>query len=104
MTAQWYRFTISERADFMEAEATLHLAILAAEGLYGESRVRMDVSYIADETRSVICIDGATPTGDATVRIFASLLSREFGPDGFSVRREAEPSSTIEIAPAEAAA
>lgn len=104
MTAQWYRFIIGNEADFKEAEATLHLAILAAEGLYGESRVRMDVSYRADERCAAILINGGTATGDALVRIFTSLLSREYGPDSFSVRRAPVPQPTMDAAPSGAAA
>lgn len=82
-----YRFAFSRGVDLAEAEATLHLAILAAEGLFGEARVRMEVAYHADAPRSVIVVDGHTPAGDAVVRIFTTFVTREFGADAFSVRR-----------------
>lgn len=91
MNTAVFRFTFARGVEISEAEDTLQLAILAAEGLFGEARVRMEVSYHADAPRSVIVVDGATPSGDAVVRIFTSFLIREFGPEGFSVRRVPAP-------------
>ncbi|MCZ6836986.1 MAG: hypothetical protein O7G85_14515, partial [Planctomycetota bacterium] len=48
---------------------------------------RMDVSYHADTAHSTIYIDGRTLAGEIVVRIFTALVSREFGPDEFTVRR-----------------
>jgi len=82
-----YCFTFAPGVDLTEAEATLHLAILACEGLFGEARVRMEVSYCIDPPRSALTVDGCTPAGDAAVLIFAAFLTQEFGPDGFTVGR-----------------
>lgn len=90
-----YRFTFSRGVDLAEAEATLHLAILAAEGLFGQARVRIDFAYHLDAPRSTLIVDGGTPTGDAIVRVFTAFLVREFGDDGFTVRRVA-PSNDAE--------
>lgn len=86
-----FRFSFARGIDLTDAEATLHLAILAAEGLFGEARVRMEVSYHADPPRSVIIVDGHTPAGDAVIRIFTAFLMRELGADGFAVRRVTSP-------------
>lgn len=82
-----YRFSFSRGIDLAEAEATLHLAILAAEGLFGEARVRMEASYHMDAPRAALLVDGGTPVGDAVVRIFTTFVTREFGADAFAVRR-----------------
>lgn len=82
-----FRFSFGRGADLAEAEATLHLAVLAAEGLLGEARVRMEFAYHPDPPRSAILVDGGTPSGDAIVRVYTAFLTREFGPDGFAVRR-----------------
>jgi len=81
------RFTFAPYADLVEVEATLQLAILASEGLCGEARVRLEVSYFVDSPRSVILIDGGTPAGGAVIRIFTALVMREFGADVFHVER-----------------
>lgn len=91
MTTAVFRFTFASDMDLHDAESTLQLSILAAEGLFGEARVRMDASYLADTPRSVILVDGSTPVGDAIVRIYTGFLTREIGADGFSVRRMSAP-------------
>lgn len=93
-----FRFSFARGVELAEAEATLHLAILAAEGLFGEARVWIEVSYHADAPRSVILVDGHTPAGDAVVRIFTSFLMREFGADGFAVRRVTSPRTPETVA------
>lgn len=86
MNTAVFRFSFAPGVDMTEVEATLQLAILASEGLFGEARVRMEVSYHADVPRSIIVVDGCTAPGDAAVRIFAAFLTREFGADAFTVR------------------
>lgn len=86
-----FRFSFRSGVDLTEVEATLHLAIVAAEGLFGEARVRMEVSYHVDAPHSVILIDGRTGAGDAVVRVFTAFITREFGEDSFQVRRTGEP-------------
>jgi hypothetical protein len=87
MQTSVFRFHFAPGVDPLDAEATLLLAILAVEGLVGEARVRLDISYLLDAPRSVIVVDGSTPTGDALVRIFTALIAREFGASSFRVRR-----------------
>ncbi|MFO0875665.1 MAG: hypothetical protein U0575_17100 [Phycisphaerales bacterium] len=93
MTTSVFRFTFASGVGLCEVESTLQLSILAAEGLFGEARVRMDASYLADAPRSVIVVDGSTPVGDAIVRIYTGFLTREIGPEAFHVRRMTAPPS-----------
>ena len=87
MTTNVYRITIDRTAKVGEAEQTLHLAILAAEGLFGAAQVRMDMAYHVDEPRQVLMIDGSTAVGSAVIRMFTSLLLHEIGREAFTVRR-----------------
>lgn len=84
-----YRYRLAEGVDLREAEGTLLLALIAAEGLYGEARVRMDAAYVIDESIRVIVVDASTDVGQAVSAIFAAILIREFGPMAFHVRRVA---------------
>ena len=81
------RFVFAHRVQISDAEATLHLAILAAEGLFGASRVRMDVAYSVDRAHRVIHLDTGSVPGDAVARIFAVFAAREFGDGSFTVGR-----------------
>jgi len=87
MSTAVFRFSFDAPRRLRDAEATLHLSILAAEGLFGEARVRTDVTYCTDAPRGALLVDGHSPCGAAVVRIFTAFLIREFGADGFSVRR-----------------
>jgi hypothetical protein len=87
MTADVFRFTLSEGTPLDEAELTLQLSLFAVEGLYGSASVRLDASYFVDEPRRIILVDGTNEVGGAVVRVFTNLLLREFGEDSFQVRR-----------------
>jgi hypothetical protein len=97
------RFVFADRVHISDAEATLHLAILAAEGLFGASRVRMDVAYFVDRTRRVIYLDTGSVPGDAVSRIFTLFAAREFGDTSFTVGR-VRATSPADPTPAGAAA
>lgn len=87
MQSRALRFVFTRVVPFEEAESTLHLAILAAEGLFGEALVRMELSYIADPSRRVIHIETGSVPGDAVARIFTFFALREFGGGAFVVGR-----------------
>ncbi len=82
-----YRYRFAEAVNLTDALDTLLLAALAAEGVFGESRVRMDFSYATDPSIRAIIVDASTPVGQVVSSIFGTFILREFGPDGFDVRR-----------------
>jgi len=83
---RWYRYTLTETANFHDAEDTLHLAVLAVEARVGEGRVRLDARFSIDEAARMICIDAATPTGEALNETFVYLLVKELGLGAFTVK------------------
>lgn len=91
MRSAVYRFRFKRRVALAEAEATLHLAIIAAESLFGTARVRMDGAYLMDERLRVCVVDASSEIGQAICRIFTGFVLREFGEAAFEVRRVGEP-------------
>lgn len=87
MRTDVFRFTFTPAVNMLEAEATLQLAIVAAEGLFGEARTRMDAAYLVDAPRASMLVDGNTSVGNAVIRIFTAFATHEFGADAFSIRR-----------------
>lgn len=87
MRSTLYRYKFDGSVPMPEIEASLHLAILAAEGLFGESKVRMDCAYSIDEKRRVCVVDGSNEVGRCICQIFTGYLTKEFDPDSFRVRR-----------------
>lgn len=82
-----YRFDFNPAVSLVEAELTLHLALIAVEGLHGEAKVRMDASLHVDAPRRAIFVDGTTDVGDSLVRVLTRFLSAEFGEGAFRIRR-----------------
>ncbi len=87
MPVDVFRFRLASDVPLEEAEMTLQLATFAAEGLFGQARVRLDFSYHIDQPRNVILVDGTTEVGSTVVQIFVGLLLREFGDESFQVER-----------------
>ncbi len=86
-----HRFTIAGQVSLEEAEQSLHLAMIVAEGLFSPAAVRLDFRYRLDESARVFVLDVATDVGTHVSRVFATLLAKEFGDDGFEVTRLAFP-------------
>lgn len=88
-----FRFQFENDVSLTEAEQTLHLALFAVEGLFGEARVRLEASYRVDERGDAILVNGGPDVGASLVKVFTGLLLREFGADAFRVRplNAAEP-------------
>jgi len=82
-----YRYTFRNHTPLDEVEASLLLAILAAEGVHGEAQVRLDAGYFLDEKHRVLVVDARTDVGVTVAQIFTSFLLREFGDDAFSIER-----------------
>ena len=88
-----------------EIENTLFLAVLAAEGLHGQSRVRLDATYYFDAEKHACVIDSGSDVGRDICRMFTGFAIRQFGDTAFTVchregaaRSRAAPTGN-EIAP-----
>lgn len=87
MTRAAYRYEFREGIDLRDVEDTLLLAHLAAEGVFSEARVRLDSAYRIDPEARTATVDAATAVGQIVNGIFTAFAIREFGRDGFTVRR-----------------
>lgn len=87
MNVEIYRYQFNKGVPMQDVEESLHLAILAAECLHGQSRVRLDASYCMDADKCACVIDATTQVGQDVNRIFTGFAIREFGEDAFKVER-----------------
>jgi hypothetical protein len=94
MTTGVLRFSFDPRIPLADAEASLLLAAVAAEGLFGESAVRLGFSYFADAPRRAFLLDATNAVGMAIARMFMRFLTGEFGASAFDVHRMSSPSAT----------
>ena len=87
MSNEVYHYQFLPDIPAREIEETLNLAVLTAECLHGQSRVRLDVSYCIDPDRRTCVIDAGDDVGRDIVRIFTGFVIREFGEEAFKVSR-----------------
>ena len=80
-----YRFTKS--VPMREADDSLMLAVLAAEGNCGRSSVRLDASFTLDKTKRTCVIDVTTEVGQQISRIFTAFVTKQFGEESFAVEQ-----------------
>jgi len=85
--AEIYRYQFNKGVPMLDVEESLHLAILAAECLHGEARVRLDAGYSISEEKRALVVDAGTQVGQDVVRIFTGFTMKEFGEDAFQVER-----------------
>ena len=86
MNREIHRYSFEASVPASEIEETLLLAVLAAEGLYGQSRVRLDATYYFDAESRACVIDAGSDVGRDISRIFAGFALREFAGAAFCVR------------------
>ena len=87
MTQTVYRYEFAAEVPIEEVEATLLLAVLAAEGLHGEAEVRLEGAHSFDPGRRRCVIEADTAVGRDINRLFVSFIRHEFGADAFQVER-----------------
>ena len=82
-----YRYVISESVLLEDVEATLDLALLGAQSLHGESRMRLDARYVFDADKRAFVIDASTAVGESLNQLFIGYVRQEFGEGAFRVER-----------------
>ncbi len=87
MAQELYRYNFDSKIPFGEVEESLLLAVLAAEGIHGRTRVRLDASFSLDRAKRSCVVDAATEVGRSIARIFTGFVSHEFGEEAFKVER-----------------
>jgi hypothetical protein len=85
MKNEVYRYHFESSIDIAEVEATLVLAMIAAEGLHGAAKVRLEASHRFDAQQRTCVIESTAPVGMDINRIFVGFLRREFGEESFKV-------------------
>jgi hypothetical protein len=68
-----------------EVQATLELARLAVEALYGPEHLELDGSWDMDLAARTVAIDTSTSIGRTLAIIFLGFVKREFGSDALHI-------------------
>ena len=100
MNKDVYRYVFTPGVPIEEVEASMLLAVMAAESLHGETQTRLDAAHYLDPVKRSCVIDATTVVGRDLNRLFAGFLSREFGPESFVVERLDNPDHVAQEAAA----
>ena len=90
-----YRYSFASSVQFEDVEASLVLAVIAVEGLHGESQVQLDAGHALDADKRQIVIDATTQVGRDLNRMFIGFVTREFGENAFEVERVDAPAVAV---------
>lgn len=90
-----YRYRFKPDIPIREVTDSLMLAVLAAECLYGRSRIHLEADFRLIPGQRSCEITAATDVGCAIARIFTGFLTREFGENAFNVH--GSPPETVFI-------
>jgi hypothetical protein len=92
-----YRFRCDPEVPMAEVRESLQVAILAAEGLHGAARVRLDFAYCADDAQRALVLDARAEAGMAVARVFTGFLTQQFGETAFRVERVGPPQESAPV-------
>jgi hypothetical protein len=90
MNSESYDYQFAPETDMPQVEEALLLATMAAEGLHGRARIRLEAAFKCDPVTRSAEIDASTEVGDAIARIFTALLTTTIGEPAFRVTRSAK--------------
>jgi hypothetical protein len=85
MSKTVYRYQFEREVPLEKAEATLIMAIIAAEALHGQAEVRLSMRYLFGDDKHACVIDGDNEVTRQLVLVFTQYLIHEFGEDAFQV-------------------
>lgn len=78
-------FSFRPAVPLPEAEATLHLAVLAVKSLHGLDRVQLELHVRIDRASRKFVIDASTEVGRTLAVIFSGYVRREFGDENVGI-------------------
>ncbi len=93
MAGTAYRYVFPEHVAIDDVEASLLMAILAAEALHSAAQVRLDAAHFFEADRRMCVISADSEVGRDIARLFVNFLEREFGPEAYAVERVTRPTT-----------
>ena len=82
-----FKYEFKDHVSMDAVESDLALALIAAEALFGQSRVRLECDMAADFENRTLVIQAGNQVGQTVNTLFVGLLHRFLGQDSFSLSR-----------------
>ena len=83
-----YHYQIKEGIHINAVKDSLLLSVMAAESLYGRSRINLEARFRLERVSRVCMIEAGMKIGETIARVFTGLLILEFGEQAFKVDRK----------------
>ena len=83
-----YHYRIKDGIPMNAVKDSLLLSVMAAEGLYGRSRINLEARFRLERVSKTCMIEAGTKIGETIACVFTGLLIREFGEQAFKVERK----------------
>jgi len=85
MDSPKYRFQFTRAVEMAGVEETLLLSVIAAEGIYGRARVRLDGEFATNPAERTCSVAAGNEVGPNIAKIFTEFLVLEVGEAAFDV-------------------
>lgn len=80
-----YRFKFDESIDKEFIDSQIGIAIITAECIFGQAKVRLNAGYLV--VKNKVAIDGSGEVGEFIAQVFTGLLIHFLGEEKFTVER-----------------
>jgi len=87
MSRDGYRYAFDSDVKAGDIESLIHLAILSASALYGETTVRLEARYTFHSNKLACFIECESPLGADLNRLFTGYVKGKLGSEAFTVTR-----------------
>lgn len=82
-----YQFEFKKTADMAGVENALLMAVIAAEGIHGRSRVNLEADFNTNQAVRTCFVNADNQVGEDIAKVFTEFLNLEIGEDSFRVSR-----------------
>ncbi len=85
MSAIAFYYNFPESVSMANVEETLLMSVIAAEGIHGRAKVRLDAHFEMDKAARTCQVNADNGVGRDICRVFTEFLNLEIGEDAFEV-------------------
>jgi len=85
MTKSEFRFQIGEGASMPAVEDSLLMSVIAAEGIHGRAKVKLQARFNVDLGQRICTINADNQVGGDIAKIFVEFLLLDNGDDAFRI-------------------
>jgi len=83
-----YKFEFSRSVNMAKVEYALLMAVVAAEGIHGRSRVSLEADFNTNQAVRTCIVNANNQVGVDIAKVFTEFLNLEIGQDTYRITRE----------------